>query len=57
MKRCVGRTMDLLEAERLADSYRMQGFLVSIVRRKEGSAAMYEVWIEEKKEGFEIHRM
>ena len=46
--------MDLLEAERLAESYQMQGFLTSIVKRKEGSATLYEVWIEEKNQGFEI---
>jgi hypothetical protein len=52
--RCIGRTVDLAEAQRIAESYEAQGLAVQVIKRKEGSAFFYEIWVEEKKEGFEI---
>lgn len=52
--RCVGRTTDIMEAEKLAETYELRGLRVEIVKRKQGSAFFYEVWAEEKKEGYEL---
>jgi len=52
--RCVGRTTDLAEAEKIAETYELRGFKTEIVKKKQGSAFFYEVWVEEKKDIFEI---
>ncbi len=52
--RCVGRTTNIMEAEKMAEMYALRGFRTEIVKKRQGSAFFYEVWVEEKKEGFEI---
>ena len=51
--RPVARTMDLLEAERIAESFEMKGYKTEIVKKKQGNITLYEVWAEEKAEIFE----
>ncbi|MFN7990680.1 MAG: hypothetical protein U0R44_00825 [Candidatus Micrarchaeia archaeon] len=48
IRRMVGRTADIAEAERIAEGYRLQGFQTEIVRRSQGGIAFYEVWAEKE---------
>ncbi|NYZ73935.1 hypothetical protein H0O00_02220 [Candidatus Micrarchaeota archaeon] len=43
--KCMGRTQNLLEAERIAQQYRMRGFEVRVNRKMQGSITIYEVWV------------
>lgn len=52
-RRPVARTMNLTEAEKIAEAYEMKGFKTEIVRKKQGGITMYEVWVEKKPEIFE----
>ncbi|MEM2909003.1 MAG: hypothetical protein QW171_02470 [Candidatus Bilamarchaeaceae archaeon] len=51
--RCVARVLDINEAERIAEDYEMKGFKTYIIKRKQGSVALYEIWVEEKPRIFE----
>lgn len=42
--KCMARTQNMLEAERIAKQYRMQGYEVKINRRGQGGITLYEVW-------------
>ncbi len=46
MIRCVARTQDLVEANRIADEYEAKGYTVNIVKKKRGDIALYEVWVK-----------
>ena len=46
--RCVGRTQDIAEAERIAESYRLQGFEAIIVKKAQAGLAVYEVWVSKE---------
>lgn len=46
----VARTADIAEAERIAETYRMQGFEVSILRKAQAGLAIYEVWVSKEPE-------
>ncbi len=48
--RMVARTADIAEAERVAESYRMQGFEAVILRKAQAGLAIYEVWVEKEPE-------
>ena len=52
-RRLVARTMNIEEAERMAEAFEMKGFKTEIVRKKQGGITMYEVWAEKKPEIFE----
>ncbi|MDD5171746.1 MAG: hypothetical protein PHF60_01800 [Candidatus ainarchaeum sp.] len=43
--KCMARTQNMLEAERIAQQYRMQGFTVRINRKTQGTITLYEVWV------------
>ncbi|NYZ76984.1 hypothetical protein H0O02_01570 [Candidatus Micrarchaeota archaeon] len=45
MLRCVARTMNIEEANAIAERYEAEGYETEIVKRKRGEIAMYEVWI------------
>ncbi len=47
-KRCVARTPDIAEADRLAEAYQLQGFDVEVVKRVQGGVSIYEVWISKE---------
>ncbi len=48
--RMVARTADIAEAERIAESYRMQGFEAVILRKAQAGLAIYEVWVNKEPE-------
>ncbi len=52
-RRLVARTMDLAEAERVAEAFEMKGYKTEILRKKQGGITMYEVWVEKKPEIFQ----
>ena len=52
MMRCVGRTANLEEANRIAEQYEAQGFTTEIIKKKQAGLAMYEVWIGKEPEVF-----
>lgn len=43
--RCVGRTTNLIDAERIAESYELKGFEVEVVKKNQGNISFYEVWV------------
>lgn len=43
--RLIATTQSIEEANRLAEQYEMQGFDTKIVKRKQGSLSLYDVWI------------
>ncbi len=44
-KRCVARTTDIAEADRLAESYQLQGYDVEVIKREQGGVSVFEVWV------------
>ncbi|MFH0737208.1 MAG: hypothetical protein V1827_00515 [Candidatus Micrarchaeota archaeon] len=42
--RCVARTQDILQAERIAKEYELQGFEAWITKKGQGGITIYEVW-------------
>lgn len=51
--RCVARTQSIEEAQRVAESFEMQGYTTQIIEKKQGTLKLYEVWVG-KEEGLEI---
>ncbi len=49
-KRCVARTPDIAEADRLAEAYQLQGYDVEVVKREQGGVSIYEVWVSREPE-------
>jgi len=52
--RCVARTQDLMEANRVAEEYEAKGYQVNIVKKKKGSVTLYEVWAKGETKTFEM---
>ena len=50
--RLVARTQSIEEANRIAEQYEMKGFETQIVKRMQGTIAIYEVWIAKKPDIF-----
>ena len=48
--RCVGRTQNLDEADRIAEQYRMQGYETQIIKKMQAGLAIYEIWIGKEPE-------
>ena len=49
--KCIGHTVSIDEANRLAQQYQVQGFETKIFEKKEAGLILYEIWIFKKKEG------
>jgi hypothetical protein len=49
-RRCVARTADIAEAERIAETYRLQGFETLILKTARAGLALYEVWVSKEPE-------
>jgi hypothetical protein len=49
--RLVARTQDIVEANRIAEQYQLQGFQTKIVKQMQAGLAVYEVWIGKEPEG------
>lgn len=54
MVRCVARTQDLMEANRVAEEYEAKGYQVNIVKKQKGGVTLYEVWAKGETKTFEI---
>ena len=52
--RCVARTQDLMEANKIAEKYEAEGYQVNIVKKKKGSVVLYEVWAKGNTKTFEV---
>lgn len=50
--RLVARTQDLAEANRIAEQYEAQGFESEIIRKKQGSLSVFEVWVAKQPDIF-----
>ncbi|HSB46455.1 MAG TPA: hypothetical protein VLD37_00460 [Candidatus Bilamarchaeum sp.] len=50
VRRLVGKTPDIAEAERIAEEYRLQGFTVEVLRKAQAGMALYEVWASKEPE-------
>ena len=50
--RCVGRTTNLEEANLIAERYEAEGYETEIIKKKQGSMSLYEVWIGKKADVF-----
>jgi len=50
--RCVARTTNLEEANRIAEGYDEEGYETQIMKKKQGGMVLYEVWIGRKPEIF-----
>lgn len=44
-KRLVARTQSIEEANEVAEQYQLQGYETEIIKRKQGTLSVYEVWI------------
>jgi len=42
--RCVARTQDIYEAERIVKEYELMGFEAWIIKKAQGGMTIYEVW-------------
>ena len=51
--RCIGRTTNLEEANRLAEQYELQGFETQIIKKMQANLVLYEVWVAKESEIFE----
>lgn len=51
--RCVARTQSLEEANRIRESFEIQGYQTQIIEKKQAAIKLYEVWIG-KQEGLEM---
>jgi hypothetical protein len=43
--RCVGRTQNLEEANRISGRYQLEGFETKIITKSRGGLALYEIWV------------
>ncbi len=50
--RLVARTQSIEEANRIAEQYEMKGFKTQIVKKRQGTITIYEVWIAKEPEIF-----
>lgn len=48
--RLVARTQSIEEANRIAEQYEMKGFETQIVKKKQGTITIYEVWAAKEPE-------
>ena len=48
--KCMGRTQNMLEAQRIAQQYRRQGYTVKVHRKMQGGITLYEVWVAKELE-------
>lgn len=51
--RMVARTQSLDEASRIAEHYQLQGFETQIVKKKQGSVVLYEIYASKEPEIFQ----
>ena len=54
--RIAGRTQNLQEANNIAEIYRMQGYETRIIKKMQGSIALYEIWIGKVPDVFSAKR-
>jgi hypothetical protein len=50
--RLVARTQSIEEANRIAEQYEMKGFKTQIVKKRQGTISIYEVWIAKEPDVF-----
>jgi len=50
--RLVATTQSIEEANRIAEQYEMKGFETQIVKKKQGTIAIYEVWVAKEPDVF-----
>ena len=50
--RLVARTQSIEEADRIAGQYEREGFETKIVKREQGTIAVFEVWVTKKPDIF-----
>jgi hypothetical protein len=51
--RIVARTQSLEEANKIAEHYQLQGFETQIIKKKQGSVALYEVYASKEPDIFQ----